>query len=789
MIKNYFLTAFRNILRHKSFSILNILGLALSMSVCLLIIQIMQDQMSHDDFHRKRDRIYRVITNNEMSDGAFTLYATTTFPMGTYLQENYPIVEGAVVINRNFSGDGRANGKVIDFDGFYVNEDFFSVFDFPLEGIDPAHALEDPQSVILSEETARKFYGDTDPVGKPFAVDSMGEYIIAGIVPEGNYKSHIQFDALASVRGMKDDMGDNWDNIYSTWVYILLTEDAVPDDLTKAFKQIRMERYASDPERDFSFRLQALDKICPGPLLGNEIGFFLPRMVIYFMIVLALLLMLTSAFNYNNMSLAKALTRGKEIGIRKVTGAYRSQIFTQFLTESVLAALLALVLAYVFLQFLAPAFEGMRFMSILNISLQKSFSLYILFFIFALLTGIIAGLLPAGYMSTFNPIAVIKDISSIRFLSRMFLRKFLVVAQFAVSIILIVTIVLLYRELRFFLNTDYGFRQENILNVELQRITAKRIRAKFSYLPEIQSIAWSSHVPAIGNIWTEEAWLDDKEDKFDLAFFCVDPNYMDMFELKLLAGSNFPKNLSVGQEKYIILNETAVHDFGFEDRESSLGKFITINDSTLLEVIGVVEDYHFFGMFSKIGPMGLRHSPEGFHYAHLLISSPDMPKTMNKLEKAWEELDPERAFKAAFMDASIREYYLNFSDILYMVGFASLLAIVIACMGLFGMAAYSSEGRIKEIGIRKTMGATSFSIAYLVSRSYIRLIIIALIVALPVSWFGNNIWLQNFPYRVSFGAGTLFFASLFIVLVSFLTILSQTMKAARQNPVESLRYE
>ena len=789
MIKNYLQTAFRNILRHKSFSILNILGLALSLSVCLLIIQIIQDQSSYDNFHQNRNRIYRVLTHDEISDDVITTYATTAFPMGTYLKENYPVVEGAVVLNRRFDGEGKANGKVIEFDGFYVSDDFFSVFDFPLVGIDPEHALEDPQSVILTEETAKKFFGDADPLGQPFAFDTIAEYIITGIIPEMDQKSHIQFDAITSVKGMTDDMSENWNNIYATWAYLLLSEGTVPGDLTATFELIRKERYETDPDRDFSFELQALEKICPGPLIGNEIGLFIPKIVIYFMIVLAFLLMLTSAFNYTNMSLAKALTRAREIGVRKVTGAYRSQIFAQFLTESVLVALLALVLAYVFLQFLAPAFEGMKFMSMFKISLRENVALYIWFFIFAFLTGIIAGVLPAGYMSRFNPIAVIKDISGIRVFSRAFLRKFLVVTQFTVSIILIITIVILYRQLRFYMNTDYGFRQDKVLNVELQKSTVERVRSEFSYLPEVQSIAWSTHIPAIGNMWTDDAWLDNRDERFDLSYFCVDQNYLDVLGLELLAGSNFPENMVGAQEKFIILNETAVDKFSFADHESSLGEVITLEDSLLLEVIGVVKDYHYFGMFSKIGPMGLRYDPDKFNYAHLLINSPDIQKTMRKLEKAWQKVDPEREFQAMFMDAEIRDYYLHFTDILYMVGVASLLAIIIACMGLFGMAAFSSESRIKEIGIRKAMGASSSSIAYLVSKSYIRLILIALIVALPLSWFGNNLWLQNFTYRVNFGVGTLFFGSLFIVLVSFLTILTQTMKAARRDPVESLRYE
>ena len=228
MIKNYLLTAFRNILRHKSFSILNILGLALSLSVCLLIIQIIQDQLSYDDFHQKRNRIYRVLTHDEISDNVITTYATTAFPMGTYLNENYPVVEEAVFLNRGFNGEGRANGKVIEFRGFYVNDDFFSVFDFPLVGIDPEHALKDPQSVILTAETAKKFFGDTDPLGQTFSLDTIAEYIITGIIPDMDQKSHIQFDALTSVKGMTNDMSENWNNVYATWAYLLLAEGAGP---------------------------------------------------------------------------------------------------------------------------------------------------------------------------------------------------------------------------------------------------------------------------------------------------------------------------------------------------------------------------------------------------------------------------------------------------------------------------------------------------------------------------------------------------------------------------------
>ncbi|MCK4749668.1 MAG: hypothetical protein KAT15_21585, partial [Bacteroidales bacterium] len=464
-----------------------------------------------------------------------------------------------------------------------------------------------------------------------------------------NEKSHIQFDALTSFENMKRDLSDNWIHVYSSYAYIQLKDGASPDDLQAAFEEISLERYEGDPEHYYSFQLQALSNICPGPLLANELGFYLPRMVIYFMVVLAFILIITSAFNYTNMSLAKALTRAREIGVRKVAGAHRIQIFSQFLYESILSAVIALLLAWFFLQFLLPAFEGMKFMSMLEISPKENFLVYLWFLGFALVTGTIAGLLPAIYMSTFNPIAVFKDTFGIRVLSRMFLRKFLIVTQFAVSIILFITIVLLFRQLRFFMNTDYGFRKENILNVELQGNPQERVRSAFEAFPEISNITWSSHIPAMGSMRSKEAWIDNKEDKFDLAYFSVDGNYIDVLDLKLLYGRSLPLLPDPGDEKYLIMNETAVESFGFSDPQASLGQIITISDTILLEVIGVVKDYHFFGMFSKIGPMALRQIPKNYRYAHLLRSTGDIIKTMSKIEKAWEEIDPDRELKSQFM--------------------------------------------------------------------------------------------------------------------------------------------
>ena len=789
MLKSYLLTAIRNLFNYKAFSAINIIGLSLSLTVCLLILLVINDQLNYDNFHKDRKRIYRVLTSDEMSEFVVTQYATTTYPMAGYLKENYPVVEEAVVIHGYYSNEGKYEDKIIPFEGYYTGSDFFRVFDFEFVGADPEHALDEPYSIVMREEVARKFFGDEDPIGKIITVDTIKEFTVTGIIKENKQKTHINFEILASISSMEEDLSGNWENVYSDWAYIILKNGFSPDELQPAFENIREEHYASDPERDYSFYLQALTDIPLGPLLGNEIGFFLPKMIIIGMIILALVLIITAAFNYANLSMARSLTRAKEIGMRKVVGAFRQQVFIQFLFESVIAALIALVLSYILLQFLRPAFTGMKFMSLLNVSPQENATVYIWFLVFTIVAGLIAGLIPALYMSSFNPVTIFKDISELKIFSRVFLRKLLVVAQFAFSIILLVTIVLLFRQMKYWMNADLGFNQENVLTIRLKGNDRNLLENELMTLPEINAISWSSHIPGVGNVWSDHAWVDNKENKIELCHFFVDRNYIEVMGLSLIEGTDFPDYLTLKNEQYAILNQTAVDVFNFGTQQEAIGKIITIEDTILVEVIGVVKDYNFFALFGKIRPMALRVDPEKFYVANLLLSTEDISRTMNKLERVWKKIDPVHTMEAKFLDDEIREYYMFFSDILYMIGVTSLLAIIIACLGLFGMATYSAEIKIKEIGVRKVFGAKSLSVVYIVSKGYLSLVLIAIVVAVPISFFGNNLWLQNFTYRVSFGFGTLFFCSLFILLLSLLIIGSLSLRAANTNPAQSLRYE
>ena len=789
MIKSYLITALRNLFRHKTFSAINIIGLSLSMSVCLLLINIVIDQLSYDNFHPDRERLYRVLTNNEMSDAIVTKFASTAYPMGEYMKANYPAVENAVTIHNGFNGDARYGDKIIHCSGLYTDSQFFRIFGFDLVSDDPDHVLDEPYTMVVREEVAEKYFDDENPLGKVISLDTLGEFTITGIIKQKKEKSHIRFEALASLSSMKEDLTDHWNNIYYSYAYLLLKKDAGTNVFDDAFEEIRRERYSDDPEHDFSFSLQPVTRICPGPILGNELGFFMPKMVVYFMAVLALIVILTAAFNYTNLSLAKSLTRAREIGIRKVAGAHRQQVFMQFITESVLSSLIAMLISYGLLQVLMPAFTGMKFMTMLEISPVQDLRVYAWFLLFSITTGLIAGLIPATYMSSFNPVIIFKDISSVKVLSRMFLRKFLVVIQFTVSIVLVITIILLYRQMNYYLNTDYGFNKENIINIRLMGNDRGLLEDEFRSIPEIKTITWSSHIPATGNMWTDEAWVENKEDKIELAYFNADGNYIDVLGLDLVAGRNFTKDDYSSRERYIILNKNALEALNLGTPDEALGKSIYMQDTIYVEIIGVIQDYHYFAMFARIGPMGLRMIPGKYNYAHLLVASENITRTINKIEKGWERVDPVHKMELDFMDHAIRDYYQYFSDILYMVGVAALLAILIACMGLFGIATYSAETRKKEIGVRKVMGSNSWSVVYLVSRTYLRLVVIAIIIALPLAYFGNNLWLQNLPYRVPFGAGNVLAGALIVLVLSLFTISSQTYRAANTNPARSLRYE
>jgi putative ABC transport system permease protein len=429
-------------------------------------------------------------------------------------------------------------------------------------------------------------------------------------------------------------------------------------------------------------------------------------------------------------------------------------------------------------------------MSLLEINPSENVRVYAVFLGFAILVGVVAGLSPALIMSKFRPASILKGFApGTKMLSGQNMRKALIVSQFAVSIILIISVILVYRQSMFFLNSDHGFRQSGVLNIRLQENSHEKVAQWLSSHPEVQDFTFSAVVAGLGNRHTSEAWKDRKEDKFELNHTRVDARYIGVMDLNLIAGKDFPKNVPLENEKFLILNEQAVNQFGFKTPGAAIGQYVVLEDSLNLEVIGVVEDFHFVSKFERIKPYALRLKPGDTRYVHTVIDGEDPGRAYGLLKDDWDRVDERHEFQAEWMEGEIQDYYMMVGELLYIVGYVTLLAIVVACMGLFGMAAYSVEVRTKEIGVRKAMGADIRSIILTLSKKFTRILLLATVIALPLAYYGNQLWLGAFAYRVPFGWPTLLTGTGIVLVVSLSIVFYQAFRASGRNPAHILRYE
>jgi putative ABC transport system permease protein len=764
----------------------------------MLIIVVLLDQYSYDRYHVKKDRIYRVESIDSLSKISLNRFASTAYPLASELENKYTGIEDVAVFNNSFNGEGVSGEVRIPLSGLYANSEVFKIFDFELKEGSPEKILDDPYKIVLKEETAQKFFGNEDPLGKTLQVDSIGNFTIVGVIKKSSKKSHIRFEALASAstlesyeknRKAEKITATDWDNFYSSYIYILLTDNADKKDIQGVLDNISQEKYPDKEKTNVSFTLQPLTKIVPGPLRGNEIGFFLWDVMVYFLGGMALLVIVLAAFNYTSLSIARSLMRAKEVGVRKTIGATRGKIIMQFLLEAVLISLLALLISILLLQFLLPGFTGMKMMSILEVRPQQNFVVYLIFFIFAVFTGLLAGILPAFFISAFNPQHVLKGVLNIKLFSKLTLRKIILVTQFTFSMIFIITIVLLFRQMNYMVNAEMGFDREQVFNLKLQRQDINRIKDVYSSLPEISYISAASHIPGGGNIWGVQIRVNKENEKVDGHYFSVDENYIPAMGLTLLAGQNFSENMNTEREKFVIVNEFTTHQFNLGTPSETIGKYLILDDSTLVQVIGVVKDYKYAALFLNQKSLILRVIPKKYNLAVFRISSSDLKGTIDKIKKEWNKIDPVHDMEGDFLDDNIKEYYSFFGDILYTVGYVSLLVIIISCLGLLGMATFSTQTRIREIAVRKAYGALPANILLLISRSYLWLLIIAAIIAVPLAYMLNNMWFKYMANHVSFGAGTLLFGILFVIFIGLLTIGSQTIRASRTNAAELLKFE
>ena len=806
MLRNYLKTAIRSLLRHRFFSAINIFGLAVAMSICMGIIMLVADQMSYDRYNTKSDRIFQVTTvGTGNQDGDGQLNSASTMRLKQELLEQYTGVEKIVRIKRGF-GNGWLefeNQNVnVPLAGFFADPEIFEFFEYEFQYGDPATALKDPYTVVLTRKAANKHFKEENPLGQTIKVGELGTYTVTGVLKETEKKSHIVFEGLASMASVKSILNepdyrsemDNWTNFWNGWTYVLLEEGKSSDDIQRHLDKIYQQHIGSITRPDvhkMKFGLLPLLDITPGAMLNNSIGPILPWLFVYFLGGLALVILLTSCFNFTNLSIARSLTRAREIGVRKVTGAMRWQIFTQFLTESVLIAFIALIIALGLMYIIKPMMLQLSFARIFRWDLQANYIVYGIFGLFAVTVGILAGLFPAVVLSGFQPVKVLKNLHNMKLFSRMALRKVLLVSQFTLSLFFILTLIVIYNQLTLFVNQDHGFNVRNNILVRLNNTSHQALKTELSKYNNITSVSAASHVPAAGTSYGRGFKRKlDEPDWTSLGFFLVDENYLENMNVKLLAGSSFNEANGESNKNFLIINQQAVKKLQFKSELDAINQEVIFQpDSSRKIIIGVVKDYNHQDLFQAIGPLALMYDPAEFNLVQVAYAG-TYENAVKTIEKAWSAVNPGLKIDYKEVESEINQFYeIFFGDIVKVLGFISILAILISCLGLLGMATYTTETRIKEISIRKILGSSGTALVLLLSKGFLTMLGLAVALGVPAAYFINNIWLNLIAYHTSLDLSAISIGVCILILFGLLTIGSQTIRATFVKPVENLKGE
>lgn len=813
MFKNYFKIGIRNILKYRAFSFINIFGLAVAMSISMLIMLMLADQKQTDQFHEKKERIYRVIGHT--NDSALP-YASTAVPLAGKLKSETPSIEQITHLTKGVGGDVTYGKESQEMRGFFADPEFFNVFSFKLHQGNIQTALQAPQSMVITSSLADRLFKSESPLGKIvrfsdrnldlLSTDSndnppidWGLFTITGVITDKGYKSHLKFDVLVSESSTKAlhlekkraDLTDNWTNYYNCYTYAVLKQESSEADLASSLNRIVESEYANEAEEiGFSLDIQKLGDISPGPFMAIPISLRMPVETYYVLAILAIVIMLLACLNYINLSIARALTRAKEIGIRKVNGGTRQNLIFQFFTESLITSLFSLVMALCLLFFIKSGFMNLWVNKYINFDLQITSDVFLYFLAFTLIVALVIGSYPALYMSKFDPLAILKsNVGTKR--KKLGWRKVLSISQFTVSMFFIVTSLVIYNQLEHFLEFEYGFQTENIVNVPLQSNDYQIMATELSANQGVSEISACSFIPGSGGGNGQFLRTSGSEaDYLLLTIMSVTENYVDNLGIQVVAGRNVQEAKSGAQS--VVINEFAANQLGYESAAEAIGEVLEFkNEQASLAIVGVIENFQFKSLFEEgeDTPLMLRNQSENLRHLNIKVAGENPAKTLEGLEEKWNVIDPIHGFKYEFFDEQLAAMNSFFKDVVTIVGFITFLAILISSLGLLGMSIYTTERRTKEIGVRKVLGAGLQSIVFLISKEFLLLLTISIALAAPLSYFANRLWLDGLANRVDFGVGVVALGSLILLAMGLFTISSQTIRAAQKNPVESLKDE
>lgn len=790
MLKNYLKIAWRNLINHKGYTAINIAGLAVGMACCLLILLYVQHELSFDQYHVYKNRIYRLATR--IQGASFNGIAKVNGPWGLAAKNDVPEVEEAV----RFVVAGqvlmsRGHTRFYETNGLFADSTVFDVFSFPLLQGEKRTALTAPRTLVVTPDFAQKYFGNENPVGQTLTVDNRAEYLITGLLDNIPSNSHFNFDFLLSMASLEHPQRDSWIQWNQFYTYLLLQAGASPQVVAAKISTVLQQNMGEDAARFTPF-LQPLTEIHLHSRLFRELSGNSEMAQIYIFSSVALFVLIIAAINFINLTTAQAARRTKEVGVRKVLGSQRRQLAGQFLAEAILLCAFAAVLAISLAEFLLPTFNSLVDRS-LTLDWLENPLLVFAALAFTLIVGVLAGCYPALVLSAFRPTNALR-MSSNGAAGKSALRSGLVIFQFSLSAFLLIATGVIYRQAQFMREKKLGYNAEQILTIPIQNPALARnyeiVKHELLQHPNVMRVSASANLPG-GSDWGIPMQPEGvaPEQAPPMRILAVDHDFLATYEIQIVQGRGFSKEFAGDSTRAFVINEEAARQLRWDE---PLRKTIAMAGihRPASPVIGVVKDFHFRSLHERLGPLLLFIPPaEWMTVFSVRVRSENLQTTLHFLEEKWRQLDPDHPFTFSFLEDRLAQRYQGEARLQRMSAYATGLGILIACLGLFGLVSFAAAQRTKEIGIRKVLGASAMSVVHLLSKDFLKLVVLANLIAWPFAYYFMNRWLQDFAYRVNVGWWVFAVSGALALVVALITVSTQALKAALANPVEALRYE
>ena len=787
---SYFRIASRNLAKNRGISLINIVCLAVAMSVGLLALGAYLDRGEVDNFHSNRENIYRIVTKTDDGNTKET-YATSPVPLAERIKDEITGVARVTEVDKNILAEVKMTSNFsVPLDAYYADENFLTIFSFPLAEGNAEEALARPFTLVITESAAAKIFRDVSPLGKVVELNGLGQFEVTGVLKDYP-RSHFDFEILVSYRTLtvyreskQVQSGKNdWSDLTDHYTYVALEKHALPSRVENAIAGLTIPELKRR-QTAVSYKLQALNDI-PGTELLNGIGLSWGDSGYTVLFMLTALVLLPACFNYSNITIARALKRAKEIGIRKVSGGQSAHIFWQMIMETVIISLLSLLASLLIFVFVREDFISMLVKGQKKFDLELTPISILTFLAFGILSGVLAGALPAGYFSKMNPIETLHNSFQSGRLSKIAIRKGLIVFQFILTLTFILSVVMVGKQYRYALSFDPGAQKKDMLQVPLMEADVALVESEFSRVPGVRSVSMSS---SIHGKWSlESTWVENGNDSTIVFQMFADAKYIDALSFEIIAGSNLPSQGSI-DKKFILVNETMLKEFRLGSPSDAIGQTMMI-DGAERQIIGVAKDFNFMPLREDMHSFLFRSDPERYRYANVSFATGTIDQTTLALKEAWKRVS-HQPFESKLMDVQMEESFRPYRNMIQICSFLGVISILISCLGLLAVVISVVESRTREIGIRKMFGATISDLARVTAGGLVVLILIAIMIATPLTYlFFDQVFLRQFYFRATIGLEEIAISVVFLLTLVAIIIGSQVLKISRVNPVETLKYE